>query len=304
VLPLFADDTENALLMIGAEDRYRLAARSVGVDLDLRIRGEEPVSGLARRYREDADFAAALGETGLDRQEFLTKLKDAKGAAAPLARRLLHGVLPRVQLERLFSLLKGIDVPRPSVSGGFLRDVKSEIGLSMWIDKPRPVPGDLITIKAEADNNCYLTVISVDATGVATVLFPSDFQPDNLVSAGQPVSIPGANAPFQLRYKAEGSETILGRCSTSSTPPVGIEHDFGQQRFTVLGNWENFIEDTLVTESELRSNPEKAERARVAQTGALRRRRERGERIEPVRPDVSSVNVLRDGRAVLVLGRS
>ena len=198
MLPLFADDTENALLMIGAEDRYRLAARSVGVDLDLRIRGEEPVSGLARRYREDADFAAALGETGLDRQEFLTKLTDAKGAAAPLARRLLHGVLPRVQLERLFSLLKGIDVPRPSVSGGFLRDVKSEIGLSMWIDKPRPVPGDLITIKAEADNDCYLTVISVDATGVATVLFPNDFQPDNLVSAGQPVSIPGANAPFQL----------------------------------------------------------------------------------------------------------
>ena len=93
VLPLFADDSENALLMIGAEDRYRLAARSVGVDLDLRISGEELVSGLARRYREDADFEAALGETGLDRQEFLTKLTDAKGAAAPLARRLLHGVL-------------------------------------------------------------------------------------------------------------------------------------------------------------------------------------------------------------------
>src|SRR4029079_18118049 len=114
----------------------------------------------------------------------------------------------------------------------------------------------------------------------------------------------GAHAPSRRSYKVEGRETTLGRCSTSSTPPVGIEHDFGQQRFTVLGNWENFIEDTLVTESELRSNPEKAERARVAQPGAWRRRRERGERIEPVRPDVSSVNVLRDGRAVLVLGRS
>ena len=304
VLPLFADDSENALLMIGAEDRYRLAAKSVGVDLDLRIRGEELVSGLARLYREDADFEAALGETGLDRQEFLTKLTDATGAAAPLARRLLHGVLPRAELERLFSLLKGIDVPSPSVFGGFLRDVKSEIGLSMWIDKPRPAPGDLVTIKAEADNSCYLTVISVDTAGVATVLFPNDFKQDNLVSAGQPVSIPSANAPFQLRYKAEGSETILGRCSTSSTPPVGIEHDFQHQRFTVLGNWENFIEDTLVTESDLRNNPEKAERARIAQTGALRRRRERGERIDPVRPNVSSEKALRDGRAVLVLGRS
>ena len=117
------------------------------------------------------------------------------------------------------------------------------------------------------------------------------------------MSIPGANAPFQLRYKAEGSETLLGRCSTSATPPVGIEHDFEHQRFTALGNWENFIEDTLVTESELRANPEKAERARIARSGALKRRQDRGERIEPQRPDVPTEKPLRDGRAVLVLGQ-
>ena len=81
-----------------------------------------------------------------------------------------------------------------------------------------------------------------------------------------------------------------------------IEHDFERQRFTALGNWENFIEDTLVTEWELRASPEKAERARVARSGALRRRRDRGERIEPPRPDVPTDKPLRDGRAVLVLG--
>ncbi len=197
-LPLFGTDSENALLMIGSIDRYRMAARAADVDLGLRIRGEELVSGLARRYREDADFEAALGETGLERQEFLTQLTDAKGAAAPLARRLLHGVLPRPEVERLFALLKGIDAPGPSTSGGFLREVKSEIGLSMWIDKPRPVPGDLVTIKAEADNSCYLTVISVDAAGVATVLFPNDFTPDNLITAGQPVSLPGSRCTFPI----------------------------------------------------------------------------------------------------------
>jgi hypothetical protein len=303
-LPLFGTDSENTLLMIGSTDRYRLAAKAVGVDPDLRIRGEELVAGLARRYREDADFEAALGETGIGRDAFLTELTDAKGAAAPLARRLLHGVLSRAELERLFSLLKGIDAPRPATTfGGFLRDVKSQIGLSMWIDKPRPVPGDLITVKAEADNDCYLTVISVDAGGVATVLFPNDFERDNLIAAGKPVSIPGTNAPFRLRFKSEGSETLLGRCSTSATPPVGIEHDFEHQRFTALGNWENFIEDTLVTESELRANPEKAERARIARSGAVKRRQDRGERIEPQRPDVPTERPLRDGRAVLVLGQ-
>ncbi len=303
-LPLFGTDSENALLMLGGTDRYRAAAKTVGVDLTSRIYGEELVSGLARRYREGADFEVALGETGLDRQEFLTELTDAKGAAAPLARRLLHGVLSRTQLEQLFSLLKGIDAPgQTAASAGFLREAKSEIGLSMWLDKPRPVPGDLVMIKAEADNDCYLTVISVDAEGVGTVLFPSDFQTDNLLSANQAVSIPPAEAPFQLRYKAEGAETILGRCSTSATPPVGIEHDFVRQRFTVLGNWENFIQDTLVTDWEMRANPEKAERARIARTGAIRRQRDRGEQIALPRPDVANGKSLRDGRAVLVLGR-
>ncbi|MFT3730958.1 MAG: DUF4384 domain-containing protein [Hyphomicrobium sp.] len=301
-LPLFGTDSENALLMSGATEHYRAAAKAVGVDLGLRIGGEELVSGLARRYREGADFEIALGETGLERKEFLSDLADAKGPAAPLARRLLHGVLSRTQLEQLFSLLKGIDAPKQTASAGFLRDVKSDIGLSMWLDKPRPVPGDLVAIKAEADNDCYLTVISVDAAGVATVLFPSDFQTDNRLTAGVPVSIPPTDAHFQLRYKAEGSETILGRCSTRAAPPVGIEHDFEHQRFTVLGNWENFIQDTLVTDWEMRTNPEKAERARIARSGAIERRRARGERIDPPPPDVPSERALRDGRAVLILG--
>ena len=236
-LPLFGTDSENALLMLGGTDRYRAATKAVGVDLGMRLHGEELVSGLARRYREGADFEVALGETGLERKQFLNELADAKGAAAPLARRLLHGVLSRSDLERLFSLLKGIDTPKPTTSAGFLREVKSEIGLSMWLDKPRPVPGDLVTIKAQADNDCYLTVISVDAEGVATVLFPSDFQTDNLLKADTPVSIPPPKARFQFRYKEEGAETVLGRCSTRSAPPFGIEHDFctSVSRFSETG---------------------------------------------------------------------
>jgi hypothetical protein len=303
-LRLFGTDSENTLLLIGSRDRYHLAVRSVGIDPNARLRGAELVTGLAERYREGAVFETALAQIDRERDAFLAELTDARGAAAPLARRLLHGVLSRSELERLFALLKGIDVPSPGVArpGGFLHETKSDIGLSMWLDKPRPVSGNLVTVKIEADNDCYLTVISVDAAGIATVLFPNDFQTDNLLSASRPVSIPPAEAPFQLRYKSEGSETLLARCSTSATPPLGIEHDFERQRFTALGNWENFIEDTLVTEWELRASPEKAERARVARSGALRRRRDRGERIEPPRPDVPTDKPLRDGRAVLVLG--
>ncbi len=302
-LSLYGSDSENALLISGDLDRYQRALAAVGIDSKLRVRGQEPVTALARRYREDTDIEAALGETGLERDVFLAELASSGGRAAPLARRLLHGVLPRADLDRLFTLLQGIDVPgaQRSAAGGFLREPNAEIGLSLWVDKPRPNAGDLIVIQAEADATCYLTVISIDARGKATVLYPNDFEQDNRIARGESIEIPGGNAPYQLRFKGEGPETLVARCSASSLPPAGIEHDFVRQRFTVLGNWENFIQDTLVTEADFRRSPEKAARARLAQAGADRQRRARGERTER-RPDIDESASLRDGRAILVLG--
>ena len=302
-LTIYSNDSETALLASGDNDRYRAALIAAKIDPDLTVKGEELVSALARRYRGGSDVKAAVSQAGLDRERFMKTLSETEGPASALARRLQQGVLPRTDLDRLFALLKGIDKP-PAVqsSGGFLREVPSEIGLSVWIDKLVPAKGDLVVVKAQADTNCYLTVVSVDAEGKATVLFPNDFEKDNLLTAGKTVSVPGPDAPYQLRFKADGTETLISRCSTSSLPPTGIEHDFERQRFTLLGNWENFIQDTLVTEGELRRIPEKAERARSAKAIALRRRQERGENTDP-RPDTSPGVALRDGRAVVVIGR-
>ncbi len=300
-LPLFSSDSEMSLLISADAERTRKAFAAAGIDPALTVHGEELVSALARRFRGDADLKAATAEAGLPADVFLNQLAAATGAAAPLARRLQQGVLPRADLDRLFALLKGADAPAEgATAGGFLRDVKTEIGLSLWVDKQRPVAGDLVVVKAEADSDCFLTVVSVDAEGKATVLFPNDFEADNLVSAGTAMSIPKVDSPYQLRFKAGGTETLLARCSTSPAPPTGIEHDFQRQRFTVLGNWENFIQDTLVTDAELRRNPEKAERARTAKAQALSRRQARGERTEQ-RPDTSPSKALRDGRAVLII---
>jgi mono/diheme cytochrome c family protein len=302
-LTIYSNDSETALLASGDNDRFRTALVAAKIDPDLTVKGEEIVSALARRYRGGSDIKAAVAQAGLYREKFLKTLSDTEGPASALARRLQQGVLPRADLDRLFALLKGIDKPpAPQGTGGFLRDVPSEIGLSLWIDRLVPTKGDLVVVKAQADTDCYLTVISVDAEGKATVLFPNDFEKDNLLSAGKTVSVPGPDAPYQLRFKADGTETLMSRCSTSSVPPTGIEHDFERQRFTLLGNWENFIQDTLVTEGELRRIPEKAERARSAKAIALRRRRERGENTDP-RPDTSPGVALRDGRAVVVIGR-
>jgi Domain of unknown function (DUF4384) len=302
-LTVYSNDSETALLTSGDNDRYRAALTAAKIDPDLTVKGEEIVSALARRYRGGSDVKSAVAQAGLDRDQFIKTLSETEGPASALARRLQQGVLPRADLDRLFALLKGIDKPTAvQGSGGFLREVPSEIGLSVWIDKLVPAKGDLVVVKAQADTNCYLTLVSVDAENKATVLFPNDFEKDNLISAGKTISVPGIDAPYQLRFKADGTETLISRCSTSSVPPTGIEHDFERQRFTLLGNWENFIQDTLVTEGELRRIPEKAERARSAKAIALRRRQERGENTAP-RPDTSPGVALRDGRAVVVIGR-
>ena len=118
-------------------------------------------------------------------------------------------------------------------SGGFLRDAKSEIGLTMWIDKPRPVPGDLVTIKAEADNDCYLTVISVDSAGVATVLFPSDFKPITWFPRARPsISQPPmrrfsfATRPKAAKRSSGAVRRARRRLSASSTISSGSASRF------------------------------------------------------------------------------
>lgn len=300
-LSTYSPDGETGLLITGDNERYRRALEAVRIDPALRIDGKEIVSALADVYRGGSDLKAAAALTGVPPKAFLKTLSAAKGAAAALARRLQQGVLPRADLNRLFALLDGSARPEtPKGSGGFFGDIKSEIGLSVWIDKLLPAKDDLVTIKAEADTPCYLTIIGIDGAGKGTVLYPNDFERDNLLHANETIAVPGPDSPYQLRFKANGTEMLIGRCSTSPVPPTGIEHDFIRQRFTVLGNWENFIADTLATDAEMRRFPEKAEQARNARAAAARRSGNR-EPDPDLRPNTAPGQALRDGRAVVII---
>lgn len=300
-LQLSATDGEMVLLRDADNERHRGAQLSAGVDPALTSKGEEIISALARRYREGTDFQGVAVEMGLEPAALETALSGTSGANAVLARRLQTDWLARADLDPLLAYLKGAETREGSATKQPASGSQSRIGLNLWTDKVKPAPGDLITVRAESDTDCYLTLINVDAAGKATVLFPNDFEPDNLVSAGKAVQVPGAAAPYQLRRKDEGSELLLGQCSTSPAPPTGIDHEFGRQRFTVLGNWENFVHDTLIADSDLRRNPEKAERARNVRAQA--RRRERATSDPPERGDTAPGRNLIDGRAVVVLDK-
>lgn len=295
-LQLSASDGEMKLLSDADNERYRNALIAAGIDRALTFDGAELVTGLARRYEEGTDYAGAAIELGLDTETLDTALANAPAAIADLALHLRQGRRPRDQIDRLFAYLKNVEPPatakaQPSAASN------AQIGLTLWVDKPRPGRGDLIRVNAAADTDCYLTLINVDPGGRATVVFPNDFEPDNLIAAGRPAVIPRAESQYQLRRKEEGRELIVARCSTSPAPPTGIEHEFSRQRFTVLGDWEAFIADVLITEADLRRNPQKVSRARVVRAQAARRDSGRSSD----RADTAPGRTLADGRAVVVI---
>ncbi|MEZ5901469.1 MAG: DUF4384 domain-containing protein [Hyphomicrobiaceae bacterium] len=297
-LQLAATDGELLLLSNADNERYRNALIAAGVDPRLTLEGGEVISALAQRYRTGTDYEGAAVEMDLTPETFTAALSKATGETALLARRLQQHRLPRASIDKLFAYLKGVEMPDDKAKPSSASASDGKIDLDLWIDKAKPAPGDLIVINAQSDTDCYLTVTNVDPAGRATVLFPNDFEPDNLLSAGKPIRLPGNDAPYQLRRKETGRELVVAQCSTSAAPPMGIEHEFGRQRFTVLGDWENFVEDALVTEADLRSNPEKAARARSARIEAMRR--DRGA-ASGERADTAPGRNMIDGRAVLVL---
>ncbi len=125
--------------------------------------------------------------------------------------------------------------------------------LSLWLDKLRYRAGDEIVVYARPDQDCRLTLINVDSSGVATVLFPSDFARDNLVEGGVGVRVPSRTAGYRLKLMKAGVETIVGICTPETVTSLpGVEHDFDRLRFTVLGNWRNHISDALRIEADAR----------------------------------------------------
>lgn len=129
--------------------------------------------------------------------------------------------------------------------------------------------GQAVTLEARSGAACYLTLINVEPDGVATVLFPNDFQRDNLVAAGGVVTVPPKAEPFTLRLDQPGPERFVAICSASQAPVDGIRHDFDRQRFTVLGDWSQYLLRSLGQDA--------VKRRSAAQSSTVRRRiRRRG----------------------------
>jgi hypothetical protein len=207
-------------------------------DADLLI-----IAPLARLWERDLDIDGAAAELSLSRDDVMRKLTHVPKEQDVLARRLIQGLISRAEFVRLRAYLDPDPAGAPKQPDGSAPVANAPAGLEMaiWSDKPVYGRGDLVTIRAQASADCHLTLIGVDGGGRATVLYPNEMAPVNLLKAGEVLSVPGIDAPYQFRLEEKGHERIVGVCTVKPGLADGIEQDFERQRFTFLGDWRAFL---------------------------------------------------------------
>lgn len=156
------------------------------------------------------------------------------------------------------------------------------IELVLSSDRETYAVGDLATFSARSSEDCYLTLINVDPDGRAVVLFPNEFEQDNRLEAARNFSLPMPDSPYKFRLTKLGREKLIGICTQSSRPVAGIRHDFERLRFTVLGDWDEFLDTGSASGLVERKGPQSNDAGKRSRAKA-RRQHEEPER--PTLPD-------------------
>ena len=285
---------------------FRTAMTRVGVAPDVTVHGLVPLQALARQYELDVGTDRAAAEFGLERNAFVERLKSFDGPelSQNLVHRLRQGTLPRRSAEDLYLALRqpqrasatadaAAETSAAPLSGGDAEKGEgAAVGrpsLALWSDSPVYSAGELVAVYAQPSVDCHLTVINVDVAGRATVLFPNDFDLDNLVRAGSIRRIPARDGAYQLRLKDKGVESIVATCQTRDKSPEGIVHDFERQRFTILGNWRSFLRAASEVSKQTKREPDRGSaRPRGRQVVRGRHVEARSDSRSDVRPEADT----------------
>ena len=103
--------------------------------------------------------------------------------------------------------------PRPRQGG---LDVVS------WVDRSdyTYAEGEDVTLFVKTSEDAYVTVLNVDPAGQTTILFPNEYQPDNLVRANRAVEVPDAASLSRIVVTGTtGTELIKVIASTEPIAP-------------------------------------------------------------------------------------
>lgn len=254
------------------EDGERLAKAlaEAGLTPALTVDGLDPVIALQARFDRTISLAELARELDVP-QSRITALatKTATGRAGDLFQRIIHGPVSRRAVEvAIPDLLTALGIEKKETDGAAprttdilapedpaLQDDTREVTTRLVL-KTGPATfkvGEALSVTVRSREACYLTLINIDRAGRGTVVYPNDFDQNNLLEAGKELKIPADGAPYQFRLRDAGRETVVGICLGGTKPPFGIKHDFERQRFTELGDYRAFLNRAAAADAQDRN---------------------------------------------------
>jgi hypothetical protein len=91
-------------------------------------------------------------------------------------------------------------------------------------DKPVYHVGERVTLAVTSLQPCYLTVLDVNASGQARVIFPNQQSQNNQLSAAQTLLVSGGASPVAIEARAPvGAGAVVAVCSTDPAPISSIK---------------------------------------------------------------------------------
>lgn len=276
VAPTLSDDASSAAFgtatpLMSARD---LAAAAQRTGKFPRLASLSPhAAEFVREGSGSVDLARAAADVGRPPTMLFEQLAKVQGKLEGLALALRQGSLSATAWRQLRPAVAALDVtagqPLTYMEAPAAATEGAGLEVSLWTEKLSYRLQDLVVLTAQTNRDCNLTVVNVDTRGEATVLFPSDSDPDNAVKAGSKIRIPSDIEPYQLRATEAGQETFIAICTLNRKRPLGIDQDFDRQRFSILGNWRTFVKTAATRESLIgRSDTPRQRRARAKAAAA------------------------------------
>ncbi|MFT7459841.1 MAG: hypothetical protein ACI909_002524 [Planctomycetota bacterium] len=99
-----------------------------------------------------------------------------------------------------------------------LKPPANDLKITAWVDQEDNTYefGDQVTLFVKSNQDAYLTILDTGTSGTVHIIYPNSYQPNNRISAGQIIQVPGKDAEFAYEVAGPtGTEHILVIASKS-----------------------------------------------------------------------------------------
>lgn len=116
-------------------------------------------------------------------------------------------------------------------TGQFKLTLKTDDGLRNYSD------GEVMRFFVRASRDCFLTIVSIDPVGEITLLLPNEWHPELKLKAGQTLTIPTPEMPFEFFARAPHGLTTIKAIGTSRPLDLkGVTRQSLRKGLVSLGN--------------------------------------------------------------------